>query len=42
MILRATGVENGAAVPEPEPAEVFSEDEQREVEERLRGLGYLE
>ena len=42
MILRATGVEGDAAVPEPEPAEVFSEDEQREVEERLRGLGYLE
>jgi len=43
MILRATGVESDErAAAEAEPAEVFSADEQREVEERLRGLGYLE
>src|SRR5689334_11163156 len=43
IVLRATGVE---AAPEPAAqaagADVFSDQEQREVEERLRGLGYLE
>src|SRR6185437_10435124 len=45
LISRAAGVEPDAgwsAAPEDEPVAVFSDEEQREVEERLRGLGYLE
>jgi predicted AlkP superfamily phosphohydrolase/phosphomutase len=45
LISRAAGVEPDAgwsAAPEEEPVAVFSDEEQREVEERLRGLGYLE
>jgi predicted AlkP superfamily phosphohydrolase/phosphomutase len=44
LIRSAAGVETGGpAGEEPaEPLPVFSEDEEREVEERLRGLGYLE
>jgi predicted AlkP superfamily phosphohydrolase/phosphomutase len=45
IIAAAAGVATDAAGPaapdEPEEA-VFSDEEQREVEERLRGLGYLE
>jgi predicted AlkP superfamily phosphohydrolase/phosphomutase len=45
IIAAAAGVRPGAAPAgapdEPEQA-VFSDEEQREVEERLRGLGYLE
>jgi hypothetical protein len=46
LISEAAGVEPdaawSAAAAEDEPAAVFSDQEQREVEERLRGLGYLE
>jgi predicted AlkP superfamily phosphohydrolase/phosphomutase len=43
IILSALGVQEGPTAPAEQPAdEVFSEEEQREVEERLRGLGYLE
>jgi hypothetical protein len=45
IIAAAVGVEPAPAwsASQPEPAAaVFSEQEQREVEERLRGLGYLE
>jgi predicted AlkP superfamily phosphohydrolase/phosphomutase len=45
IVLRATGVERAEPAPVTASAgatDVFSEDEQREVEERLRGLGYLE
>jgi predicted AlkP superfamily phosphohydrolase/phosphomutase len=46
LISGAVGVEPDAAwsatAAEEEPAAVFSDREQREVEERLRGLGYLE
>jgi predicted AlkP superfamily phosphohydrolase/phosphomutase len=40
----ALGVEvaAGADAPEQEAVGVFSDDEEREVEERLRGLGYLD
>jgi predicted AlkP superfamily phosphohydrolase/phosphomutase len=43
--IRATlGVEvvAGADAPEQQAVGVFSDDEEREVEERLRGLGYLD
>jgi hypothetical protein len=45
IIAAAVGVEPAQtwSASQPEPAiAVFSEQEQREVEERLRGLGYLE
>jgi len=45
LISEAAGVEPDAglsAAPEEEAVAVFSDEEQREVEERLRGLGYLE
>ena len=45
IIAAAVGVEPAPAwsASQSEPAAaVFSEQEQREVEERLRGLGYLE
>ena len=43
IILSALGVQERPAAPAEQPADqVFSEQEQREVEERLRGLGYLE
>jgi predicted AlkP superfamily phosphohydrolase/phosphomutase len=46
LISGAAGVEPdaawSAAAAEEQPAAVFSDQEQREVEERLRGLGYLE
>jgi predicted AlkP superfamily phosphohydrolase/phosphomutase len=43
-ITGALGVEVAAAAdaPEQQTAGVFSDDEEREVEERLRGLGYLD
>jgi predicted AlkP superfamily phosphohydrolase/phosphomutase len=43
-ITKALGVEAATATAQPErqAAAVFSDDEEREVEERLRGLGYLE
>jgi predicted AlkP superfamily phosphohydrolase/phosphomutase len=45
-IAEAVGLEPGAgeddAVASDDEEPVFSEDEEREVEERLRGLGYLE
>ncbi len=44
-IVAAAGLEPDAdwsRAAEAEPVSVFSEDEEREVEERLRGLGYLE
>ncbi|HEY0386866.1 MAG TPA: alkaline phosphatase family protein [Gaiellales bacterium] len=44
-ITHALGVEASAApdtAAQHEPTGVFSDDEEREVEERLRGLGYLE
>jgi predicted AlkP superfamily phosphohydrolase/phosphomutase len=43
IVLRALGVESQPHMPAVAPAaDVFSADEEREVEERLRGLGYLE
>jgi predicted AlkP superfamily phosphohydrolase/phosphomutase len=45
IITAAAGVgaaEAPAAVPDEPDGAVFSDEEQREVEERLRGLGYLE
>jgi predicted AlkP superfamily phosphohydrolase/phosphomutase len=44
-IADAAGLEPDAEwshTPPAEPVSVFSEDEEREVEQRLRGLGYLE
>ena len=44
-IVAAAGLEPDAdwsRTAEAEPVSVFTEDEEREVEERLRGLGYLE
>jgi len=43
-ITGALGVEvaAGADAPEQQAVGVFSDDEEREVEERLRGLGYLD
>jgi hypothetical protein len=43
-IRAALGVEvaAGADAPEQQAVGVFSDDEEREVEERLRGLGYLD
>ena len=43
-IRKALGVQTGTGAqgPERQAAAVFSDDEEREVEERLRGLGYLE
>ena len=44
IVTRTLGVDGGAAEPlQPVAApDAFTEEEQREVEERLRGLGYLE
>jgi hypothetical protein len=43
MIEAAAGLEAAAdEQPAEAPAGVFTADEEREVEERLRGLGYLE
>ena len=45
LIEAATGLEGGVAGrrrPGRRRGPVFSDEEQREVEERLRGLGYLE
>jgi hypothetical protein len=43
MIEAAVGLEGEREeAPAEAGADVFSEDEEREVEERLRGLGYLE
>jgi predicted AlkP superfamily phosphohydrolase/phosphomutase len=43
IVLRALGVESAPHTPAAaSAADVFSADEEREVEERLRGLGYLE
>ena len=43
IILGRLGIEAGAGMTEAASSEpVFSEAEEREVEERLRGLGYLE
>ena len=43
IVLRATGVEAGSEpAAQAAAADVFSDQERQEVEERLRGLGYLE
>jgi predicted AlkP superfamily phosphohydrolase/phosphomutase len=43
VVLRATGVQEASGAETERAADdVFSDEERREVEERLRGLGYLE